>query len=228
MRKESFCSTRTPSVIHPRRPPAPANPLDSRPPAIHNGSMNTAPADPAIAAEIEASIGGMPPIDPSRTFQRLPGLAVAKVRYTHDAMIDMIIMDPAVSQGHLASVFGYSEAWVSLVMSSDAFKERLAARKSELIDPTIRATLNERFEAMTRRSLEVLSEKLSRPAHTVPDNLALKAAELGAKALGLGGNAPPPPQSGSRLDELAGRLLSFMPRPPATIDITPDEVQDAA
>jgi hypothetical protein len=41
------------------------------------------------------------------------------------------------------------------------------------------------------RSLEVLAEKLSKPAAAVPDNLALRAMEMGSKALGLGGNAAP-------------------------------------
>lgn len=139
------------------------------------------------------------------------GRAIEKVRYSHDAMIDMIVANPWVSQNKLAEVFGYTPAWVSLVMSSNAFKERLAARKAELVDPTIVSSVEERFQAMVTRSLEVLQEKLSAPASVVPDQLALRAVELGAKALGLGGNAPPPPVQvpSDHLDRLAQRLVAL-------------------
>ena len=139
------------------------------------------------------------------------GRAIGKVRYSHDAMIDMIVANPWVSQNKLAEVFGYTPAWVSLVMSSNAFKERLAARKAELVDPTIVSSIEERFQAMVTRSLEVLQEKLSAPASVVPDQLALRAVELGAKALGLGGNAPPPPVQvpSDHLDRLAQRLVAL-------------------
>ena len=135
---------------------------------------------------------------------------IAKVRYTHDAMIDQILANPAISQNELAATFGYTPAWVSLVMSSDAFRERLAERRGEVVDPALTASVEERFRAMTVRSLEVLQEKLSQPATAIPDNLVLKAVELGAKGLGVGGNAPAPaPLPEDRLERLAGRLLSL-------------------
>jgi hypothetical protein len=157
------------------------------------------------------------------------GKAITKVRYSHDAMIDMIIANPWVSQNHLAQVFGYTPAWVSLVMSSDAFKERLAARKAELVDPALVASIEERFRAMVTRSLEVLQEKLSAPASVVPDNLALRAVELGAKALGLGGNAPPPPVQvpSDHLDKLAQRLVALQQRSVPSGVVYEVQVEDA-
>lgn len=152
---------------------------------------------------------------------------ITKVRYTHDAMIDLIVANPAVSQNELASHFGYSPAWVSIVLGTDMFKARLEARREEIVDPVIRASLNERFTAMVTRSLEVLQEKLSRPADSIPDNLALRAAELGAKALGIGGNAPPAPPTiaADHLSSLADRLIALQKqaRPPLedVIDVTP-------
>ena len=142
------------------------------------------------------------------------GLAVRKLNYTHDAMIDLIIANPRISNQQLADAFGYTASWVSLVKSSNAFQERLAARRTELIDPVIQATLDERFRALTTRSLEILQEKLAGPASVIPDGLALKAAELGAKALGIGGNAPPQsvPLPGDHLDRLAERLVMLQRR----------------
>jgi hypothetical protein len=111
---------------------------------------------------------------------------IAKVRYTHDAMVDLIIKDPWISQNQMAAYFGYSPAWISVVISSDAFQERLAARKDELIDPVIRATVEERFRALIIRSTEILQEKLSLPVHQVDAGLALKTLDTAARAMGYG------------------------------------------
>lgn len=130
-----------------------------------------------------------------------------KVRYTHEAMIDFIIEHPAVSQGEIAAHFGFTPAWISNILASDAFQNSMAARKEEIIDPTIKATVEERMRALYIRSLEVLQAKLSQPA--VSDTLAIRAAELGARGLGLGAHAVPPPAAPSqdRLVVLADRLV---------------------
>jgi len=138
----------------------------------------------------------------------------AKLRYTHEAVIDMILADPGIRQGKLAAMFGYTQGWLSTVMGSDAFKAKLAERRGELVDPVLALSIEERFRGVVEKSLEVLQEKLSQPALGVPDQLALRAAELGAKALGLGGNQPAPivmvPQD--HLEGLAGRLLALQSR----------------
>ena len=135
------------------------------------------------------------------------GQAIAKVRYSHTDMIDFIISNPGVSQGTIAIRYGYTQSWVSLVMSSDAFKSAMAARREELVDPTLLATLNDRFAAMTQRSLERLMEKLDAPQ--VPDNVVLRAVELGAKAMGVGGNAVAQPPAADHLAQLANRLIDL-------------------
>ena len=136
---------------------------------------------------------------------------ITKVRYSHDAMIDQIIAQPMISQNQLAAMFGYTPAWVSTVMSSDAFKERLAERRSEIINPELTLSVQDRFRAVVERGLSVLQDKLSAPSSAVPDNLVLKAVELGAKGLALGGfgqsaSTPPPPPP-NHLEALAQRLL---------------------
>jgi hypothetical protein len=152
--------------------------------------------------------------------------SIARVRYTHEAMIELIITRPEIHQNELAEIFGFSPAWISVVINSDAFQAKLALMKEELINPEIRLQLNERFRALTTRSLQVLQEKLSQPLESIPDNLALRAAELGAKALGLGGNASPQTvviSSEDRLRSLASRLTGLMAAPPA-IDVEAREV----
>ena len=144
----------------------------------------------------------------------LPSVRPPKIRYTHEAMADLMLENPWISQDQLAAHFGYSPAWISTVVTSNAFQAFYASRRAELLDPELRLTLEERFRALTTKSLQVLQEKLSRPADQVSDQLALRAAELGAKSLGIGGNAPPPPppNPAEYLPAIAERLMRLQGR----------------
>lgn len=135
--------------------------------------------------------------------------APQRVTYTHDAMIDLIIARPQISNNELAAVFGYTAPWCSMIKSSDAFKARLAARRAEIVDPTLTATLEDRIRAVTERAVEVIAEKLEQPTAFIPDSLALRAAEFGAKAMGLGSAPPPSPVAQDHLEQLAKRLVAL-------------------
>jgi len=130
-----------------------------------------------------------------------------KVSYTHADMIDFIIQNPLTSQGEIAARYGYTQSWISNILASDAFQEAMAARREEIVDPEIKASIEERFRALVIQSLTRLQEKLNAPQ--VSDQVALRCAELGAKALGVGGHKPPPPPENSqdRLERLAARLV---------------------
>ena len=146
--------------------------------------------------------------------QIVPSVRPPKVRYTHQGMADYILENPWVSQNELAEMYGYSAGWISTVITSDAFKSMLEERRAEIIDPELRASLKERFQALTAQSLSVLMEKLNKPADQISDQLALRAAELGAKSLGFGIATPPapPPVDPAALGNLAERLLQMQGR----------------
>lgn len=112
--------------------------------------------------------------------------AVARVSYTHDAFIDLMIANPAISQGQIAQHFGYTQAWVSRVRNSDAFLARLAQRKADLVDPAILQSIDEKIRVMADKSLDRILEKLE-VATSFDD--AAKAFELSTKALGYGARA---------------------------------------
>lgn len=111
---------------------------------------------------------------------------IAKVRYTHDAIIDEILVDPSISQNELAKRFGFTAAWMSIIVNSDAFQNRLAERKGELIDPKITASIEQRLESLAKFSLDRLLER-------VESSVPLKPMELVAMAkLGAGDRANRP------------------------------------
>lgn len=132
---------------------------------------------------------------------------ITKVRYSHQDMIDFILANPGCTQNLLAARYGYTPAWVSTVMSSDAFKAAFAARRAEVVDVELIATVKERFEGLTQRSLQRLAEELDKPG--CKPEVMLKAAELGAKSMGIGGHAAPPAPPVDGLARLAERLIDL-------------------
>lgn len=132
---------------------------------------------------------------------------LAKIRYSHTDMIDFIIAHPGCTQNALAARYGYSAGWVSNIMASDAWQSAMAARRGELVDPTLVATIDERFRGIALQSLTRLMQKLEAPQ--VSDQVVLRAVELGAKALGIGGNAPPAAPPHDHLAQLANRLIDL-------------------
>jgi len=137
---------------------------------------------------------------------------IQQLGYSHDAMIDAMILNPRITNKELSEQFGYGPQWVSTVKWSDAFQKRLKERQEELINPEIRMSIEERIKGIVGRSLEVLEAKLQGDVNDIPDSVVLKALELGAKGLGIGGYSSGPqlqvniPQA-DHLSRLAENLL---------------------
>lgn len=111
----------------------------------------------------------------SEVVSSAPKGQLKRLTYTHDAMIDLILQEPTVTHEELAEVFSYSKNWISRVVNSDAFIARLAERKSQLIDPQIARSLNERLSGVAIQSLDIISSKLN----------AEQSASFALDALGL-------------------------------------------
>lgn len=109
--------------------------------------------------------------------------SILRVRYSHDAMIDLILQQPGISQGKIAEYFGYTEGWVSRVIGSDAFQARLASRKDEVVTPGVLAAMNEKLQGLAHQSMEIIAEKLQATKNA---DLALSTLEMTTKALGMG------------------------------------------
>lgn len=141
--------------------------------------------------------------------------AIAKVSYTHDGMIDLLLANPAMSQQDLAAYFGYTPPWICRILASDAFRARYSERAKELIDPTLLASIEERFKGLVLRSIEILEEKLAKPSDEVPDQLALQSLNVAAKAAGFGIKNPQPAPAAPgdihiHLEQMGGGLVNLL------------------
>lgn len=115
--------------------------------------------------------------------EEFSGNRLQRVRYNHEAMIDVILTEPTISQGELAKRFERTENWVSIMINSDSFQAALAKRRDDILDPFLVATVEERLRSLADQSLKVIADKLQTTQN--PD-LALKALEISTKALGFG------------------------------------------
>lgn len=138
--------------------------------------------DPTAATNAFAGIRQSPPLQGTVSAAH----AIDRVKYSHDAMIDLVIATPGISQNNIAKHFGYTPGWVSRIFNSDAFQARLAQRKSDLVDPVLALSIDEKLRAVASRSLDIVLEKLELTQN--PDT-AMKALEITTKALGYGARA---------------------------------------
>jgi hypothetical protein len=109
---------------------------------------------------------------------------IDRVSYTHDAMIDLVLGNPMISQNEIAAHFGYGPSWVSIIFNSDAFQARLAERKTEIIDPLVRGQVEEAIKGLVSRSVEILREKLDCP--NASTDLAMEVFKASTRAAGYG------------------------------------------
>lgn len=150
----------------------------------------------------------------------------ARQNYSHVDMADFIIANPGITQNDVAARYGYTPAWVSRILASDAFQEIMAARRKELVDPALVATIDERFRALAIRSVDVLMHKLDAPA--VESSVAVRCAELGVRALGLGQPkiVPQDTPAADALERLANRLINLNCKPQESIDGQAQRVEE--
>ena len=112
-------------------------------------------------------------------------LALKRVAYSHDVIIDYIIANPTVSRGEIAKHHGYTEAWLSRIMNSDAFNVVLARRREEITDPVLTATVRENLTSVAQKSMEILLRKLENPSQIKMED-AIKCMDVTTRALGYG------------------------------------------
>ena len=106
-----------------------------------------------------------------------------RTHYSHEAMIDVVIANPTITQNQLAEQFDRSVPWISRIFGSDAFQAALAKRREEITDPFLIATIEERFRGLAYQSLDIITEKLAASRNV---DLALKGLDIAAKSLGFG------------------------------------------
>jgi hypothetical protein len=157
--------------------------------------------------------------------------ASAVLPFSLPLMVDLIVQNPSWSHKDLGQAFGKSASWVAQVLSMKSFQEVLDPRRHEVLNPEYAMTLEERFAALTIRSVTVLQEKLEKGV-ALPDLTVLKVAELGVKALGMGlkkkeDDAKPDEQPKNTSEAVAEKIMAAMQkrRNASAVDVEATEVK---
>jgi hypothetical protein len=154
---------------------------------------------------------------------------VGRSGYSHQAMVDLMVARPDYSHAQLCAHFGRPASWLPSVLASDSFQQVLEDHRHEIVDPSLTASLQERFKALAIHSSNAMMERLNNPSAT--DFAVLKAGEIAVKALGMGQRGVEQPQAPSKEDaptqSLAERILAAMDKrtEASTIDVETVEVK---
>ena len=136
----------------------------------------------------------------------------AKAVYSHETLVQLIVDNPTWTHKQYAEYFGRTPSWFSAIIATDGFQAVLDPRRHEISDPSITATLEERFRGLMIRSMTVLQTKLE--SAVVKDETATKVMELGIKGLGLGQKDDEKPKTIGGVAALAQKLMELAPDVP--------------
>ncbi len=107
---------------------------------------------------------------------------INKLSYKHERIIDAMLVHPDLTQGELACMLGYTEAWFSTVTNSDMFRaeygKRRAAMNERMADVAIQRVFTLQ-EKSAERLLEYLDEEDSSP------QIALDVQKLALQTAGM-------------------------------------------
>lgn len=145
-------------------------------------------------------------------------------------LVQWIVDHPGATHAEIGTAYGRPAGWFATVMVTQEFLQAMEPRRQEISNPAVTNTIQERFQALLLRSVDVLQTKLSVAAPG--DALVLEAAKLGVRALGLGADGRGPAAPGDRhsLESLADRLTSLVTSKtkgsgigsvPGVVDVTP-------
>jgi hypothetical protein len=84
---------------------------------------------------------------------------IARLSIRHDAILNFLIANPMMKMGDVARYFNVTPTWLSIIMNSDAFRERLAARQDAIFS-SVTVPLRARVEGLAHRALDRMADSI--------------------------------------------------------------------
>lgn len=136
---------------------------------------------PADGSPSPAAIQDITPIDnPSVTNDKL-----GRISHRHEAIINWLITYPDRSLRDCSAYFGVSQSWLSVVIHSDIFQEKLRQRQEEVFSATVQ-NIRTKLEGVAHVALDRLGEMVDSSSDA---DFILDAADRALHRLGY---APQP------------------------------------
>jgi hypothetical protein len=105
--------------------------------------------------------------------------------HLHEAIINWMLVNPARPLRECAKYFGYSQAWLSIIIHSGLFQARLKERQDEIFNQTV-VPLADKLNAAAHIAVEKLTEKLE---SSEDPKFILEGAKTALASLGFGGGS---------------------------------------
>lgn len=117
---------------------------------------------------------------------------IAKLTPRHDLILDYLIANPTQKRSEVALAFGVTAPWLSTIIHSDIFQEKLAARQDEFFSIAV-TPIHEKINALADIALDRLidSTLVDERSDSLRDTL-----KLTLDSLGYGRQAAAPPSAG--------------------------------
>lgn len=120
---------------------------------------------------------------------------IKKVGWWHESIFEWLISNPSSSLRECAEFFQVQQSWLSVIINSDVFKEKLAERRDAHFSHVSR-TVAERVSGLAELSLDVLEERIERERDAIALNLVRETADMALKASGYIGPKSPEKRGG--------------------------------
>lgn len=112
---------------------------------------------------------------------------IAEVNHRHEAIADIMLSFPDLKKGEIAEMLGYTQAWLSSVINSDAFIFYYDNRRLEYNAALHQETVNKLYEVAIKAT-EKVSDLLD--AEDIDPRFVLDAKDKALHRLGYGPSRP--------------------------------------
>lgn len=113
---------------------------------------------------------------------------IKKVSIKHESIMNYIMENPQTPLRDVAAFFGISQSWLSTVIHSPAFQDRLAEKKDVLFHHTVVSTIKDKISVLAHKALDKLNENID----FMSTKETRETAEMALEGLGYVGKSAQP------------------------------------
>lgn len=128
--------------------------------------------------------------------QPVPQKGIKEMRAQHDALVDLLIAEPTLTNAQLGQRMNRSAVSISVVRNSDAFKEAYQKRLAQHREMASAAIIQQ-TQAVASAALGKLEERITNVGDALPVHELRETADMALERLGFtnksnGGSSEPP------------------------------------
>ena len=121
---------------------------------------------------------------------------IQKVSIKHEAILDYLIVNPSMKLGDVATHFGVSQAWLSVIIHSDAFQAKLAEKNSDTFSSIV-VPLREQLLGVAQVGVAKLGECMENASSTSDKQFIADTTDSILKNLGYSPKSVAPASNGN-------------------------------